>query len=175
MEDGFGRIPHPVRARPFISLCQIDMQNMDTNQQIEILMAEDSPTDLAIAQEAIKSSKLLNRLHTVSNGEEVLAFLRREDPFTRAPVPDLILLDVNMPRKTGLEVLAEIKEHSGWKRIPVVMLTASKTERDLINAYEHHANCYIVKPVDFEQFVEVIRTIENFWFSVVKLPSREIL
>jgi chemotaxis family two-component system response regulator Rcp1 len=148
---------------------------MDSIQQIEILMAEDSPTDLAIAHEAIKSSKLLNRLHSVSNGEEVLAFLRREAPFADAPAPDLILLDVNMPRKTGLEVLAEIKEHPRWKRIPVVILTASKAERDLISAYERHANCYIVKPVDFEQFVEVIRTIENFWFTVVKLPPKEIL
>lgn len=146
---------------------------MHSNQLVEILMGEDSPTDLAIAQEAIKSSKLLNRLHTVSNGEEVLAFLRREEPFAGAPVPDLILLDVNMPRKSGLEVLAEIKEHPRWKNIPVVILTASTAERDVIKAYEHHANCYIVKPVDFERFVEVVRTIENFWFTVVKLPNRE--
>ncbi len=151
------------------------MKRMDTNQPIEILMAEDSPTDLAIAQEAIKSSKLLNRLHTVSNGEEVLAFLRREAPFAQAPAPDLIFLDVNMPRKTGLEALKEIKQHPRWKRIPVVMLTASKAEGDLISAYENHANCYIVKPVDFEQFDGVIRTLEHFWFSIVKLPPKEIL
>lgn len=146
---------------------------MKENQHlIEILMAEDSPTDAAIAQEAIKSSKLLNRLHVVSNGEEVLAFLRRENLYAGAPTPDLILLDLNMPRKSGLEALTEIKEHPQWKHIPIVILTASKAERDVIEAYKHHANCYIVKPMDFDQFIEVVQTIENFWFGVVKLPPK---
>ncbi len=144
---------------------------MENNPLIEILMAEDSPTDQMIAEEAIRSSKLLNRVHTVSNGEKVLEFLRREGEYAKAPRPDLILLDLNMPRKSGLEVLAEIKAHPDWKSIPVVILTASKSEQDVMAAYGHHANCYIVKPVDFEQFVKVVRAIENFWFSVVKLPT----
>jgi chemotaxis family two-component system response regulator Rcp1 len=146
---------------------------MNNRQVVEILMAEDSPTDAAMTRAAIKASKLLNHLHTVTNGEEALAFLRREGVYSEAPVPDLILLDLNMPRKTGLEALAEIKEHPEWKQIPVVILTASHTERDVVAAYAHHANCYIVKPVDFERFVEVVHSIENFWFTVVKLPPRK--
>ena len=147
----------------------------DSQRLVEILMAEDSPTDAEMTREAIKSSKLLNRLHTVVNGEEALAFLRREGAFASAPAPDLILLDLNMPRKGGLEALAEIKEHPQWKYIPVVILTSSQAERDVVAAYGHHANCYIIKPVDFNQFVEVVHTIENFWFGVVKLPPRKIL
>ncbi|HEV2694619.1 MAG TPA: response regulator [Verrucomicrobiae bacterium] len=143
-----------------------------SNQLIEILMAEDSPDDRIIAEEAIKSSKLLNRVHTVGDGEEALEFLRREGRYKNAPVPDLILLDVNMPRKTGLEALAEIKNHPQWKYIPVVILTSSQADRDIFTAYGHHANCYIVKPVDFERFVEVVKSIENFWFGVVKLPPK---
>ncbi len=135
-------------------------------------MAEDSPTDAMMTAEAIKSSKLLNNLYTVTNGEEALSFLRREGRYAGMPVPDLILLDLNMPRKSGLEVLAEIKEHPQWKCIPVVILTASKAERDVTSAYGHHANCYVVKPVDFNQFVEVVHRIENFWFGVVKLPPK---
>ena len=147
----------------------------DSQRLVEILMAEDSPTDAEMTREAIKSSKLLNRLHTVVNGEEVLAFLRREGAFASAPAPDLILLDLNMPRKGGLEALAEIKEHPQWKYIPVVILTSSQAERDVVEAYGHHANCYIIKPVDFDQFVEVVHTIENFWFGVVKLPPKKVL
>jgi two-component system response regulator len=141
-------------------------------QTVEILMAEDSPDDRLLAEEAIKDFKLLNRLHMVENGEEVLAFLRRDPPHADAPVPDLILLDVNMPRKTGLEALAEIKAHPQWKFIPVVILTSSQAERDIYTAYGHHANCYIVKPVDFERFIEVVQSIESFWFEVVKLPPK---
>ena len=148
---------------------------MDNQQQVEILMVDDSPSDLAIALEALKSSKLINRPHTVSNGEELLAFLRREAPFTDAPTPDLILLDLNMPRKSGLEVLAEIKEHPQWKRIPVIILTASQAERDVAAAYGLHANCYVPKPVDFDRFIEVVRLIETFWFNVVKLPPKTLL
>jgi CheY-like chemotaxis protein len=143
---------------------------MENTHTVEILLAEDSPTDLLMTRAAIKSAKLFNRLHTVSNGEEVLAFLRREGPFAGAPVPDLILLDLNMPRKGGLEVLAEIKEHPRWRCIPVVILTASKAAGDVASAYGRHANCYIVKPVDFNHLVDVIHSIENFWFKIVKLP-----
>ena len=147
---------------------------MQLNQQIiEILMAEDSPTDAELTQEAIKSSKLPSHLHVVTDGEEALAFLRREGAFATVPVPDLILLDVNMPRKNGLEALAAIKQHPDWKYIPVVMLTSSQAERDIITAYENHTNCYIVKPVDFDRFIDVVRAIENFWFSIVTLPLQK--
>ena len=147
---------------------------MQPNQQIiEILMAEDSPTDAELTQEAIKSSKLPSHLHVVTDGEEALAFLRREGAFATVPVPDLILLDVNMPRKNGLEALAAIKQHPDWKYIPVVMLTSSQAERDIITAYENHTNCYIVKPVDFDRFIDVVRAIENFWFSIVTLPLQK--
>ena len=142
---------------------------------VEILMGEDSPSDQMIAEEAIKSSKVLNRLHIVANGEEVLSFLRREGAYAGKPVPDLILLDLNMPRKSGLEVLAEVKENPAWKHIPVVILTSSEAERDVVAAYGLHANCYIVKPVDFEQFVKVVHTIEDFWFGVVKLPPHKVM
>ncbi len=148
---------------------------MENQRQAEILMADDSPSDMAIAQEAVKSSQFLNRPHTVTNGEEVLAFLRREGRYADAPVPDLILLDLNMPRKGGLEVLAEIKSHPQWKLIPVIVLTASQAERDVAAAYGHHANCYIVKPVDFDRFIEVVQFIENFWFNIVKLPPKNTL
>lgn len=148
---------------------------MDNQRQVEILMADDSPSDLAIAQEAIKSSRFLSRPHTVTNGEEVMAFLRREGRHTKAPIPDLILLDLNMPRKGGLEVLSEIKAHPQWKLIPVIVLTASQAERDVAAAYGHHANCYIAKPVDFDRFIEVVQLIENFWFNVARLPPKNIL
>lgn len=143
---------------------------MNDNSPIEILMAEDSPSDQAILQQAFKTSKLHNHLHTVWNGEEALAFLRREGKFAGAPAPDLILLDMNMPRKDGRETLAEIKQHERWKLIPVVILTSSKAERDIQTAYELHANCYIIKPVDFGQMIEVVHSLESFWFSIVKLP-----
>ena len=143
---------------------------MNDNRPIEILMAEDSPSDQFIVQQAFKTSKLHNHLHVVSNGEEALEFLRHEGKFTTAPIPDLILLDMNMPRKGGRETLTEIKQHARWKFIPVVVLTASQAEGDVMTAYGLHANCYIIKPVDFEQIIEVVHTIERFWFSIVKLP-----
>ena len=143
------------------------------NALIEILMAEDSPDDRLLAEEAIKFSKLANRLHMVNDGEEAMAFLRRDEPYANAPTPDLILLDVNMPRKNGLEALVEIKSNPNWKHIPVVMLTSSNADADVLKAYQHHANCYIVKPVDFERFIEVVRSIEHFWFGIVKLPPKK--
>jgi len=145
---------------------------MNPSQPIEILMAEDSPSDAAITQEAIKSSKLINRLHIVDNGEDVLLFLQKEGKYAGAPTPDLILLDLNMPRMNGYQVLAEIKQHSQWKQIPVVILTTSKSELDVATAYKLHANCYVSKPVDFDKFSEVVRSIENFWFSIVQLPPK---
>ena len=138
---------------------------------IEILMVEDSPTDALIAREALDYAKVLNKLHIVENGEEAMAFLRREGKYAGVVRPDIILLDLNLPRKDGREVLAEIKADEALKLIPVVVLTTSKAEEDIIKAYGLHANCYITKPVNFDRFTEVVRSIEQFWFSVVTLPK----
>jgi chemotaxis family two-component system response regulator Rcp1 len=140
-------------------------------QPVEILLVEDSPTDVLLAKEALDSSKIVNSLHAVPDGVEAMAFLRRERGYEHAPHPGLILLDLNLPRKDGREVLAEIKSDEKLKRIPVVVLTTSKSEVDILKAYGLHANCYIVKPVDFEKFAEVVRCIESFWFSVVTLAG----
>jgi len=140
---------------------------------IEILMVEDSPIDVLMAREALQQAKVLNNLSVTENGVEALAFLRREDRYAGAPRPDLILLDLNMPRKDGREVLQELKADPELKCIPVVVLTTSKAEEDIVKSYGLHANCYITKPVDFERFVSVVQTIQDFWFTVVTLPPRE--
>ncbi len=140
------------------------------NRTINILIVEDSPTDVMLTREALDHAKLLNHLHVVENGVEAMEFLHRQGKHGAAPRPDLILLDLNMPRKNGLEVLAEIKGDETLRAIPVVILTTSKAETDILKAYGHHANCYITKPVDFEAFAEVVRSIQTFWFSVVTLP-----
>jgi chemotaxis family two-component system response regulator Rcp1 len=140
-------------------------------QPVEILLVEDSPTDVLLAKEALEYSKIVNILHTVPDGVEAMAFLRKEGKYLNAPRPGLILLDLNLPRKDGREVLAEIKHDEKMKRIPVVVLTTSKSEADVLKAYGLHANCYIVKPVDFDKFADVVKNIENFWFSVVTLPG----
>ncbi len=142
-------------------------------QPVDILLVEDSPTDVLLAREALEYSKIVNNLHVASDGVEAIAFLRREGTFKDAPKPGLILLDLNLPKKDGREVLAEIKNDEKLKRIPVVVLTTSKSEADILKAYGLYANCYIVKPVDFEKFAEVVRNIENFWFSVVTLPGKD--
>ena len=139
---------------------------------IEILLVEDSPTDVLLAQEALEHAKVLNTLHVASDGVEALAFLRREAGYENATRPDLILLDLNLPRKDGREVLAEIKADENLKRVPVVVLTTSKAEEDVHRAYGLHANCYVTKPVDFEQFADVVKAIETFWFTIVALPTR---
>jgi len=139
---------------------------------IEILLVEDSPTDILITQEAFEQARLLNKLHVVEDGVAALAFLRRQEPYTQTPRPDLILLDLNLPKKSGREVLAELKSDEALKFIPVVVLTTSQAEEDVLKSYDLHANCYITKPVDFTKFVEVVHSIEYFWFSVVTLPLR---
>jgi len=139
---------------------------------IEILMVEDNPGDIRLTVEALKEGKVRNRMQTVSDGEEALAFLRRQGPYAEAPRPDLVLLDLNLPKKTGQEVLAEIKEDPDLRRIPVVILTASEAEADIIKTYNLHANCYITKPVDLERFIEVVKSIEDFWLTVVMLPPK---
>jgi chemotaxis family two-component system response regulator Rcp1 len=137
----------------------------------EILLVEDSPTDVLLAREALEHAKVLNTLHVVPDGVEAMAFLRREAPYEDAPRPDLILLDLNLPRKDGREVLAEVKNDEKLKRIPIVVLTTSSAEEDVFRAYGLHANCYVTKPVDFDQFADVVKAIEHFWFSIVALPS----
>lgn len=139
---------------------------------IEILLVEDNPGDIRLTVEALKESKLLNKLNIVSDGEEALAFLRREGKHAGAPRPDLILLDLNLPKKDGREVLAEIKEDPDLRHIPVVILTTSKVEWDILQAYDLHVNCYIIKPVDFGQFIRVVQSIENFWLTIVQLPLK---
>ncbi|HEX8551277.1 MAG TPA: response regulator [Abditibacteriaceae bacterium] len=143
-----------------------------TVRPIEILLVEDSPTDVLLAQEALEHAKMLNNLHVASDGIEAMEFLRREGSFADAPRPDLVLLDLNLPRKDGRQVLAEIKADENLKRLPVVILTTSKAEEDVHRAYGLHANCYICKPIDFDRFTEVVKSIEMFWFTIVALPTR---
>lgn len=140
---------------------------------IEILLVEDSPGDARLAREALQDAKVRNHLHWVDNGEEAMDFLRKEGKHARVPRPDLILLDLNLPRKDGREVLAEIKGDADLKRIPVVILTVSKDEEDVLKTYNLHANCFITKPIDLNQFIKVVKSIEDFWLTVVKLPPGE--
>jgi CheY-like chemotaxis protein len=137
---------------------------------VEILLVEDNPGDVRLAVEALKEGKVHNNLHVVGDGVEAMMFLRREGKFALSPRPDLILLDLNLPKKDGREVLAEIKADEKLRRIPVVVLTTSKAEQDILRTYDLHANCYITKPVDLEQFIAVVRSVEDFWLTVVKLP-----
>jgi CheY-like chemotaxis protein len=137
---------------------------------IEILLVEDSPSDTELTVEALKDFKVRNHVSIVEDGVRALEFLRRQDPYAQAPRPDLILLDLNLPRKDGREVLAEIKKDEQLKAIPVVVLTTSRADQDILRAYNLNANCYINKPVDFNQFLEVVRAIESFWLYVVTLP-----
>lgn len=140
-------------------------------RQAEILLVEDSRADALIAREAFAEFQITETLHVVEDGLQALAYLRQEDPYASAPRPDLILLDLNLPRKTGREVLAEIKADQTLKTIPVIILTTSQAEQDVQQAYTHHANCYIVKPVGFNKYIEAMKAIQQFWFSVATLPS----
>jgi chemotaxis family two-component system response regulator Rcp1 len=142
-----------------------------TPQPIDILLVEDSEADVRLTQEVLTDSKVHNNLMIAINGEEAMACLRKQGKFKDSVRPDLILLDLNLPVKDGREVLAEIKEDSDLKAIPVVILTTSKAEEDILKTYNLHANCYITKPVDLEQFVTVVRYIEDFWLAIVKLPA----
>ena len=139
-------------------------------RSIDILLVEDNPGDARLAQEALKDSKIKNNLFWVKNGEEALKFLHNEGDYSDKPKPDLILLDLNMPKMDGRQVLAIIKSDDTLKSIPVVILTVSKAEEDIVKSYNLHANCYVTKPLDFEQFISVVKSIEDFWFSIVMLP-----
>jgi chemotaxis family two-component system response regulator Rcp1 len=146
------------------------MNTKPLHKLIEILLVEDSPADILITREAFEEAKLLNSLHVAEDGVQAMEFLRRQGRYASAPRPDLILLDLNLPRKNGREVLAEIKNDPDLKSIPVVILTTSGTDEDILKAYDLHANCYVVKPVGFESFLKAVQSIRNFWFSVVALP-----
>jgi len=147
------------------------MNGTSNGQLVEILLIEDSPGDVRLTIEALKEAKVRNRLNVVGDGVEAMSFLRQQGRHAAAPRPDLILLDLNLPKKDGREVLAEIKADPKLRCIPIVVLTTSRAEEDVLRAYNLHANCYITKPVDFQQFLTVIKSIENFWLTVVKLPS----
>jgi len=149
------------------------MSSREIGIPVEILLVEDNAGDARLAREALKDSKMINNLSHVTDGEEAMAFLRREGKYADAPRPGLILLDLNLPKKDGREVLAEIKADKDLKRIPVVVLTISSAEEDIIKTYNLHANCFITKPIDFDQFMKVVRSIEDFWLSIVKLPNGE--
>ncbi len=143
---------------------------MDTNP-IEILLVEDNEGDVGLVEEVFEDARIRNIIHVAEDGEEAMQFLNKEKKFVNAPTPDLILLDLNLPGKDGREVLEEIKTDDKLKSIPVVVLTTSKAEEDIIKSYDLHANSYITKPVDFDQFIRVVKSIEDFWLEVVKLPN----
>jgi len=138
----------------------------------EILLVEDNPADVRLTMEALKEEKFHSNLHVVTDGEEALAFLRRQGKYSKAARPDLILLDLNLPKVDGREVLREIKGDDRLKSIPVVVLTVSKSEEDILKSYKLHANCYITKPVDLTQFVKVAQSVQEFWLTIVKLPPK---
>ena len=146
------------------------MSSTPSGRPVEILLVEDNPGDVRLTRETLKDSKLLNRMSVAVDGVEALAFLRREGRYAGEVRPDLILLDLNLPKKDGREVLAEIKADESLRRIPVVVLTTSSAEQDILKMYDLHANCYITKPVDLDQFSTVVRAIETFWFTIVKMP-----
>jgi len=144
----------------------------DGGKAIDILLVEDNPGDVRLTREALKESKVRNNIFVVEDGVEAMKFLRRQGKYEDKPRPDLILLDLNLPRKSGREVLAEVKSDDNLKRIPVCVLTVSRDEQDIIRAYNLHANCYITKPLDFEQFMNITKSIEEFWLTIVKLPPK---
>lgn len=139
---------------------------------IDVLLVEDDPGDVLMTREAFKDNKLANRLSVVSDGVDAMAFLRKEDQYAGSPTPDLVLLDLNLPRMDGREVLAAMKSDPELRRIPVVVLTTSEAEEDVLRSYSLHANAYVTKPVDFQRFIEVVRQIDDFFVSVVRLPGR---
>ncbi len=138
---------------------------------ITILLVEDNPGDVRLVQEIFREGKVCNSLEIVRDGEQAMQFLRQQGVYANAPRPDLILLDLNLPKKNGSEVLVEIKEDTRLRRIPVVVLTASQAEEDIARAYNHHANCYLTKPIDLDQFINVVQAIKSFWLSIVQLPE----
>lgn len=147
------------------------MKQQDNIKVIDILLVEDSEGDARLSLETMRDSKIRNKMHHVVDGEEAMAFLRKEGKYSKVQRPDLILLDLNLPKKDGREVLAEIKNDDKLKRIPVVVLTISSAEEDILKSYNLHANCFITKPIDLSQFMKVVRSVEDFWLTIVKLPN----
>jgi len=145
--------------------------NPHRGEPIEVLLVEDSPDDADLTMDALRNGRVRNRITHVEDGIQAMAFLRREGKYADAPRPDLILLDLNLPRKSGREVLAEVKQDPDLRRIPVVIMTSSDDEKDILAAYNLYVNCYVTKPVDLDQFIGVVKSIEHFWFSIVKLPA----
>jgi CheY-like chemotaxis protein len=144
---------------------------MHGSRPIEILLVEDCVEEAEMTIEALRDGRVRNRIHWVEDGEAALSYLRRQAPFGAAVRPDLVLLDLRLPRMSGQEVLAEIKQHPDWRRIPVVIMTSSDDEKDILSAYDRHANCYVTKPVDMDKFIEAVRSIEDFWLTIVRLPA----
>ncbi|HVU57913.1 MAG TPA: response regulator [Puia sp.] len=140
-------------------------------QEIHILLVDDNEGDVLLTREALEEAKIVNRISVAYDGMQALSFLKKEPPYMGQDSPDLILLDINLPRMDGTELLGIIKHDPELRRIPVIMLTTSSSERDILTSYDNHANCYITKPVDLERFMDVVRTIEDFWISIVKLPK----
>ena len=155
----------------FVQPWSSSAMNPARGEPIEILLVEDSPDDAALTVDALRDGRVRNRVTVVEDGVEAMAYLRNEREYSGAPRPDLVLLDLNLPRKNGREVLAEIKQDPGLRRIPVVVMTCSDDEKDIFAAYNLHVNCYVTKPVDLDQFIGVVKSIEHFWFSIVKLPA----
>lgn len=147
------------------------METKYMGRPVEFLLAEDNPGDVRLTKEALRESKISNNLNVVPDGVEAMAFLRREGKYADAPRPDIILLDLNLPKKDGREVLAEVKADPNLRLIPVVIITSSEAEQDVLKTYELYVNCYVTKPVDLEQFIKVIQSIETFWLTIVTLPS----
>lgn len=148
------------------------MRTHIATRPVEILLVEDSKGDIGLIEEVFEDAKIRNILHIVEDGEEAIAFLRGEGEFSDVPRPDIILLDLNLPKKDGREVLEEVKSDDKLKNIPVVVLTTSKAEEDILRSYNLHANAYITKPVDFDQFIKAVKSIESFWLEIVKLPTK---
>lgn len=146
------------------------MDELQLVKPADVLLVEDNPSDVRLTREAMKEGRVLNNLHVVGDGEAAIAFLMRKPPYEQAPRPDLVLLDLNLPKKSGREVLAIIKQHPDLRTIPIIVLTTSRAEEDILRTYELHANCFITKPVDLDKFISVVQQVENFWLSVVRLP-----
>lgn len=146
--------------------------SVNIDKPVEILLAEDNPGDVMLTRKALEQGKLANNLHVTTDGVDALEFLRQDGEYEDAPRPDLILLDLNMPQKDGQEVLEELRADDDLRRIPVVVLTSSESEEDIVRSYELNANAYLTKPVDFDGFVEIVNRLENFWFQVVKFPEK---
>jgi chemotaxis family two-component system response regulator Rcp1 len=165
-------MPTPTRPGAHKPLTQMtSTPNAHRGEPIEVLLVEDSPDDADLTMDALRNGRVRNRITHVEDGIQAMAFLRREGKYADAPRPDLILLDLNLPRKSGREVLAEVKQDPDLRRIPVVIMTSSDDEKDILAAYNLYVNCYVTKPVDLDQFIGVVKSIEQFWFTIVKLPA----